>query len=87
VEDEVSLRDRIADRLDRLRVQPAAMWARDELIMQIVKRHGPMADDYLDVFSLVCAACSDPEEGRWTTYPCAELQLIARALQVDPEAG
>jgi hypothetical protein len=85
VEDEVSsLRDRIVERLNETQNLILATQFRDEVIMQLVERHGPVADDYLDMFSLVCTVCSDPEEGRWTMYPCAELQMIAQMLGVDP---
>lgn len=85
MDDEVSsLRDRIVERLNTTQNLILATQFRDELIMQIVERHAAMTDDYLDVCSLFCAACSDPEDGRWTTYPCAELQMIAQMLGVDP---
>lgn len=84
MDDEVSsLRDRIAERLNETQNLILATRFRDELIMRIVERHAAMTDDYLDVCSLICAACSDPEEGQWTTYPCAELQMIARAMRLD----
>lgn len=86
IDDEVAalptLRDRIVARLDETQNLILATQFRDELIVQLVERHGPMTDDFLDVFSVVCSACSDPGERQWTTYPCAELRMIATALGV-----
>lgn len=79
-----SLRDRIVAKLDATQAAPAT-WYRDELITRIVERHGPVWGTYLDDNAVTCEACSDPEDRRWTYYPCAELRMITQCMGVEIE--
>ena len=66
--DSADLLTEAADEIERLR---AALRA-------VVALHERVLDGYL--MTDVCAECSDPEEGRWTIWPCATSDAIEAAL-------